>query len=68
MGAASSASRRRSRTGPTREVERRVLGIADTLAAIFARAARDGEPTSAVADRMAEERIARAKAPAKAAE
>jgi leucine dehydrogenase len=51
------------------EVERRVLGIADTLSAIFTRAARDGEPTSVIADRMAEERIARGAAPtAKAAE
>jgi leucine dehydrogenase len=51
------------------EVERRVLGIADTLSAIFARAARDGEPTNVIADRMAEERIARGKlAAAKAAE
>ncbi|MEI9994492.1 MAG: Glu/Leu/Phe/Val dehydrogenase dimerization domain-containing protein [Rhizomicrobium sp.] len=51
------------------EVERRVLGIADTLGAIFSRAARDGEPTSTIADRMAEERIARGRAAgAKAAE
>ncbi|HUO87582.1 MAG TPA: Glu/Leu/Phe/Val dehydrogenase dimerization domain-containing protein [Rhizomicrobium sp.] len=51
------------------EVERRVLGIADTLAAIFARAERDGEPTNVIADRMAEERIARGRVPAaKAAE
>jgi leucine dehydrogenase len=51
------------------EVERRVLGIADTLSAIFTRAARDGEPTSVIADRMAEERIARGTAVlAKAAE
>ena len=41
-----------------REVERRVLGIASTLTAIFDRAARDGEATSVIADRMAEERIA----------
>jgi leucine dehydrogenase len=41
------------------EVERRVLGIADTLTAIFVRAARDGEPTNVIADRMAQERIAR---------
>lgn len=41
------------------EVERRVLAIADTLRAVFARAAKDGEPTNVVADRMAEERIAR---------
>jgi leucine dehydrogenase len=51
------------------EVERRVLGIAATLSAIFDRAARDGEPTNAIADRMAEERIALGKvAAAKAAE
>ena len=41
------------------EVDRRVHGIADTLRAIFERAARDGEPTNVVADRMAQERIAR---------
>ncbi len=51
------------------EVNRRVLAIADTLGAIFARAAKDGEPTNIIADRMAEERIARGKgASAKAAE
>jgi len=51
------------------EVERRVLGIAGTLTTIFERAARDGEPTNVIADRMAEERIALGKAPvAKAAE
>jgi leucine dehydrogenase len=51
------------------EVQRRVLGIADTLSAIFTRAAKDGEATSVIADRMAEERIARGRAPAaKAAE
>ena len=51
------------------EVERRVLGIADTLTAIFTRAAKDGEPTNVIADRMAVERIARGKkAAAKAAE
>jgi leucine dehydrogenase len=51
------------------EVQRRVLGIADTLSAIFTRAAKDGEPTSVIADRMAEERIARGRVPeAKAAE
>jgi leucine dehydrogenase len=43
------------------EVERRVLGIAGTLAAIFVRAAKDGEPTNVVADRMAVERIAQGK-------
>jgi len=51
------------------EVTRRVLAIADTLSAIFLRSAKDGEPTNIIADRMAEERIARAKgAAAKAAE
>ena len=51
------------------EVERRVLGIADTLTAIFDRAARDGEATSVIADRMAEERIALGRSPlSKAAE
>jgi leucine dehydrogenase len=50
------------------EVERRVLGIADTLAAIFVRAAKDGEPTSVIADRMAVERIAKGKRAAQAAE
>ncbi|MBV9418857.1 MAG: hypothetical protein JO348_03710, partial [Alphaproteobacteria bacterium] len=50
------------------EVERRVLGIADTLTSIFARAARDGAPTNEIADQMARERIARGKANAKAAE
>jgi leucine dehydrogenase len=44
------------------EVERRVLRIEDTLTAIFARAAKDGEPTNVIADRMAHERIARRKA------
>jgi leucine dehydrogenase len=50
------------------EVERRVLAIAGTLSAIFARAEREGEPTNVVADRMAEERIARGTRAAKAAE
>jgi leucine dehydrogenase len=51
------------------EVERRVLGIADTLTRIFQRADTDNAPTSVVADRMARERIARgAKAATKAAE
>lgn len=50
------------------EVERRVLAIADTLTAIFQRADRDGEATSVIADRMAEERIAKGRAHAKAAE
>ena len=50
------------------EVTRRVLAIADTLGAIFLRAAKDGEPTNVIADRMAEERIARGRKTAKAAE
>ena len=51
------------------EVNRRVLAIADTLSAIFVRAAKDGEPTSVIADRMAVERISQGKkATAKAAE
>jgi leucine dehydrogenase len=51
------------------EVDRRVRAIADTLGAIFVRAAKDGEPTNLIADRMAEERIARGKlVAAKAAE
>jgi len=50
------------------EVTRRVLAIADTLSAIFLRAARDGEPTNVIADRMAEERIALGRKTAKAAE
>ena len=41
------------------EIERRVLAIADTLTAIFLRADQERAPTSAIADRMAEERIAR---------
>lgn len=49
------------------EIERRVLAIANTLNAIFARAAKEGAPTNAIADRMAEERMAKGKA-AKAAE
>jgi leucine dehydrogenase len=39
------------------DIERRVLGIADTLTQIFARAEAENLPPSAVADRMAEERI-----------
>ncbi len=51
------------------EVERRVCAIADTLTAIFVRAARDGEPTNVIADRMAVERMAEGKTRApKAAE
>jgi leucine dehydrogenase len=50
------------------EVNRRVLAIAYTLTAIFTRAAKDGEPTNVIADRMAVERIARGRKTAKAAE
>jgi len=52
------------------EVERRTLGIADTLTAIFKRADADRLPTNVIADRIAEERIAAAKtvAPKVAAE
>ena len=51
------------------EVERRAFGIADTLSAIFKRADAEHEPTNVIADRMAEERIARgAGLAAKAAE
>ncbi|HJW39704.1 MAG TPA: Glu/Leu/Phe/Val dehydrogenase dimerization domain-containing protein [Rhizomicrobium sp.] len=51
------------------EVELRVLAIATTLSAIFERADREGAPTNLIADRMAEERIARGKGvAAKAAE
>ena len=49
------------------EIERRVLAIANTLSHIFARAAAENAPTNAIADRIAEERMARAKS-AKAAE
>ena len=54
------------------EVQRRVLGIADTLSAIFTRAdAKDGEPTNLIADRHgAKKRIAAGEhqGPARAAE
>jgi len=43
------------------EVERRTLGIADTLTAIFKRADADHLPTNVIADHIAEERIAAAK-------
>ena len=49
------------------EIERRVLAIAPTLWKIFARAAAENAPTNVVADRIAEERMAKGKA-AKAAE
>ncbi len=44
------------------EVERRALGIADTLSAIFKRADAEHLPTNVIADRIAEERIARGRA------
>jgi leucine dehydrogenase len=40
------------------EVDRRVLGIADTLGQIFRRADTEGAPTNVIADCIAEERIA----------
>ncbi|MBV9570276.1 MAG: Glu/Leu/Phe/Val dehydrogenase [Alphaproteobacteria bacterium] len=42
------------------DIERRVLGIADTVAEIFRRSDADSVPTNAIADRMAEERMANA--------
>jgi leucine dehydrogenase len=42
------------------EIERRVRAIADKLAQIFNRADQEDAPTNVVADRMAEERMARA--------
>jgi leucine dehydrogenase len=41
------------------EIEQRVLAIADTLALIFRRSDAELAPTSLIADRMADERIAR---------
>lgn len=41
------------------EVERRVLGIADTLSQIFRRASAENAPTNVIANRMAEERMAK---------
>jgi leucine dehydrogenase len=41
------------------EIERRVYAIGDTLSRIFARAESESLPTSLVADRMAQERIAK---------
>jgi leucine dehydrogenase len=41
------------------EIERRTLAIADTLTTVFRRADAERAPTSAVADRIAKERIAR---------
>ncbi len=50
------------------EIERRVLAIGDTLTAIFRRADSEKLPTSAIADAMAVERIAKARKPVKAPE
>ncbi len=50
------------------EIERRVLAISDSLAAIFRRADAEKRPTNAIADAMALERITRARKAAKAAE
>ena len=49
-------------------MERRVLTIGDTLREIFRRADVEGLPTNAIADRIAEERMAKKSAQAKAAE
>ena len=43
------------------EIERRTRAIADTLMAIFRRAETEGRTTNLIADRMAQERIAKAK-------
>lgn len=52
-----------------KEIERRVLAIGETLGQIFRRAEAEGKPTNAIADRMAEERMAAArKSPNLAAE
>ena len=50
------------------EIERRTLAIADTLTAIFHRADTEKRPTNVIADMMAEERIAKVRKAAKAAE
>jgi len=51
------------------QIEKRVLAIGDTLAQIFRRADAENRTTNAIADRIAEERMAAAKAaPLKAAE
>jgi leucine dehydrogenase len=50
------------------DIETRVLAIADTLSEIFRRADKEGTPTSAIADRMAEERMARGREKRHAAE
>ena len=47
------------------QIERRTLAIADTLTAIFKRAETEGRTTNLIADRMAEERISKAKGAAK---
>jgi len=46
------------------EIERRTLAIADTLSMVFKRADTEHLPTNVIADRMAEERIARGRASA----
>ena len=43
------------------EIERRTLAIADTLSMVFKRADSERLPTNVIADRIAEERIARGK-------
>ena len=50
------------------DIEARVLAIADTLTEIFRRADNEGVTTAVVADRMAEERMAKGRAKLKAAE
>jgi leucine dehydrogenase len=51
------------------EIEKRVLGIADTLSQIFCRSDSEALPTSVIADRISEERLsARRQADMKAAE
>jgi len=50
------------------DIEARVLKIADTLTEIFRRADNEGVTTAIVADRMAEERMAKGRAKLKAAE
>jgi leucine dehydrogenase len=50
------------------DIETRVLKIADTLAEIFRRGDSEGVSTAIVADRMAEERMAKGRAKLKAAE
>ncbi len=47
---------------PDAEVDARVRGIADTLNEIFAEAKKANAPTNAIADRIAQERIAKQKA------